>query len=52
MLIVQYTPLKIFLFDAKSGYRIELFSKKFSVALCADLLDALDKLGISYQAQK
>ena len=46
------TPLKIFLFDAKSGYRIELFSKKFSVALCADLLDALDKLGISYQAQK
>ena len=46
------TPLKVFLFDAKSGYRLELFSKKFSVSVCSDFLDALDHLGISYQAQR
>ena len=43
------TKLSVFLFDAKSGYRVELFSKKFSVAVCADLLAGLDHLGISYQ---
>ena len=46
------TPLKVFLFDAKSGYRLELFSKKFRVSVCSDFLDALDHLGISYQAQR
>ena len=43
------TKLSVFLFDAKSGYRVELFSKKFSVAVCADLLSGLEHLGITYQ---
>ncbi len=43
------TKLSVFLFDAKSGYRVELFSKKFSVTVCADLLSGLEHLGITYQ---
>ena len=43
------TKLSVFLFDARSGYRVELFSKKFSVAVCADLLSGLEHLGITYQ---
>ena len=45
------TQLKVFLFDAKTGYRVELFSKKYSVAVCSEFLGALDKLGVSYNAQ-
>ena len=43
------TRLSVYLFDARSGYRVELFSKKFTVAVCADFLAALEHLGISYQ---
>ena len=43
------TRLGVALFDAHTGYRVELFSKKFSVAVCADLLNTLEHLGISYQ---
>ena len=32
------THLSVFLFDAKTGYRVELQSKKFSVTVCADFL--------------
>ena len=46
------TPLKVFLFDAKTRYRVELFSKKHQVRVCSEFLDALDKLGVSYQAEK
>jgi len=46
------TKLKVFLFDAKSGYRIELYSKKFEVAVCADFIASLEHLGISYSVEK
>ena len=42
------TALSVFLFDAKSGYRVELASKKFNVLVCADFLAGLEHLGISY----
>ena len=46
------TMLKVFLFDAKSGYRVELHSKKFQIAVCADFIASLEHLGISYSVEK
>ena len=46
------TALSVFLFDAKSGYRVELASKKFNVLVCADFLAGLEHLGISYSINK
>ena len=46
------THLSVFLFDAKTGYRVELQSKKFSVTVCADFLGGLEHLGISYNINK
>ena len=46
------TRLKVFLYDAQSGYRVELYSKKFEVAVCADFIAALEHLGISYSVDK
>ena len=46
------TPLSVYLFDAHSGYRVELQSKKFSITVCADFLAGLEHLGISYNIGK
>ena len=46
------TRLGINLFDAASGYRIPMHSKKFAVAVCSDLLLAFRKAGISYSIQR
>ena len=45
------TTLKVWLNDAPTGYRVELHSKKFQVAVCADLLSGLERLGINYTAE-
>ena len=42
------TRLCVRLRDAKTGYNIELFSKKFTVTVCSDLLAAFEKQGIPY----
>ena len=44
--------LMINLFERARGYRIEMNSKKYRVAVCQDLLYGLDKLGISYSVVK
>ena len=44
--------LMINLYERASGYRIEMNSKKYRVAVCQDLLYGLDKLGISYSVIK
>ena len=46
------TRLGVNLYDAASGYRIEMVSKKFQVTVCQDLLLALDKMGVSYSVIK
>ena len=46
------TPLSVYLFDAHSGYRVELQSKKFTITVCADFLVGLKHLGISYNIGK
>ena len=46
------TRLGVNLYDAASGYRIEMFSKKFQVTVCQDLLLALEKMGVSYSVIK
>jgi len=46
------TKLAINLFDASTGYRIPMHSKKFSVGVCENLLLALRKQGIIYSIQK
>ena len=46
------TRLSVYLRDARTGYRVELFSKKFGVTVCSDLLAGLEKLGISYTVGK
>ena len=46
------TRLSVVLFDVKTGYRVELYSKKYSICVCADFLGGLEKLGLSYQVQK
>ena len=45
------TTLSILLHDAETGYKIEFYSKKYSVAVCPDFLDALGRLGIRYQVR-
>jgi DNA polymerase-3 subunit alpha len=44
--------LMVNLFERARGYRIEMNSKKYRVAVCQDLLYGLDKLGISYSVVK
>ena len=46
------TRLGVYLRDARTGYRVELFSKKFGVTVCSDLLAGLEKQGISYSIGK
>ncbi len=46
------TRLGVNLYDTASGYRIEMYSKKFQVTVCQDLLLALENLGVSYSVIK
>ena len=46
------TPLAVNLFDAVTGYRIEMKSKKYSISVCEGLLLALEHLGVSYSVLK
>ena len=46
------TPLAVNLFDAATGYRIEMKSKKYSINVCEGLLLALEHLGVSYSVLK
>ena len=46
------TPLNMFLFDPKTGYKVEFYSKKFQVAVSNDLIMGLRDLGISYSVGK
>ena len=46
------TRLSVYLFDAATGYRVELFSKKFPIGVCTEFITGLERLGISYQAGK
>jgi DNA polymerase-3 subunit alpha len=43
------TPLRVHLFDAHTGYRLDLSAKKIQVRVCSELLDRLEKLGVNYQ---
>ena len=42
--------LRMFLHDPKTGYRIELTSRKFHIGITTDFLADLKALGIAYQA--
>ena len=46
------TRLAVNLYDAATGYRIDMISKKFSINVCEDLLLALEHLGVSYSVMK
>ena len=46
------TALAVNLFDAATGYRIEMKSKKYSISVCEGLLLALEHLGVSYSVMK
>ena len=46
------TPLAVNLYDAGTGYRIEMKSKKYSINVCEGLLLALEHLGVSYSVLK
>ena len=46
------TPLNMYLQDRQTGYNIEFYSKKYSLSVCADLIDALSGLGVGYSAAR
>ena len=46
------TPLNIYLFDPKTRYNVEFYSKKFQVAVTNDFLFGLRDLGINYTVNK
>ena len=46
------TPLLVALHDKATGYNIEFKSKKYTVAVCEDLLSGLSMLGLSYRVGK
>ena len=46
------TRLSVNLFDAATGYRIDMVSKKYSITVCEDFLLALEHLGVSYSVMK
>ena len=46
------TPINLFLYDPKTRYNIEFFSKKFQVAVTNEFLYGLRDLGISYTVNK
>ena len=48
-LIKQYkgnTRLEIRLIDKSTGYNLGFFSKKFSIKVCQDLIDAAQRMGM------
>ena len=48
-LIKQYkgnTRLEIRLIDKSTGYNLGFFSKKFSIRVCQDLIDAAQRMGM------
>ena len=45
-------PLTMFLYDPEKGWNIEFLSRKFKVAVTAELIDELQKLGIRYNVIK
>ena len=46
------TPLNMYLFDPKSKFNIEFYSKKFQVAVTNEFLYGLRDLGVSYTVNK
>ena len=46
------TPLNMYLFDPKTRYNVEFYSKKFQVAVTNDFLFGLRDLGINYTVNK
>ena len=42
------TPLNMYLYDPKTKYKVEFFSKKFQIAVTNDFLYGLRDLGITY----
>lgn len=47
-----HTDLNMYLYDPKTRYNIEFYSKKFRVAVTNDFIYALRELGISYTVTK
>lgn len=41
------TALKLRLFDRETSYDVEFFSKKYQVRVCSDLVNDLERLGVS-----
>ena len=46
------TPLAVHLTDKPTGYRLDFLSKKFQVSVCAEFIDTLRRLGISYSVSR
>ena len=46
------TPLTMYLYDPEKGWNIEFFSRKFKVAVTADFIAQLQKMGIQYSVIK
>ena len=46
------TPLSIYLYDPEKGWKIEFFSRKFSVSVSEDFITELQKMGITYNVVK
>lgn len=46
------TPLKLFLFDPKTRYKIKFFSKKYNVNVSLDLIDELKNIGLNVEIEK
>ena len=43
------TPLKVFLLDPKTNYRIEFDSHKFGVSVSTELVADLKEIGVGYR---
>ena len=46
------TPLSLYLYDPKTKYRVEFYSKKFQVAVSADLISSFQDLGLAWSVVK
>jgi hypothetical protein len=46
------TPLSLFLYDPDKDWKIEFMARKFRVAVTADLINDLQRLGIRYNVIK
>jgi hypothetical protein len=45
-------PLTMFLYDPEKKWNIEFLSRKFKVAVTAEFIDQLEKMGIKYNVIK